>query len=199
MQLSKLLAHIVHSEIRLCLISPLILSTHFLHHLKIYGRTPIQLSVKRKDYVKNILLGREESMCNWIVESWKNCLKDISPNLLSEDVSAFGNQTVKNKHSFAVLWLTHKSIFVFSCGYWCYAHLDNCFNCVERSSQKVTSIEDENLNGVKSLTEPAGILPIENLRNNFEHLLLIYCHLFSFVNKRSKLNKNYVMRRRISS
>ena len=186
MQLSTLLAHIVHFETHLCLISPLLLSTHFLHHLKIYGRIPNLLSAKRKDYVINVLLGRKEGMCNWIVESWKNCLKDLSPNLLSEDVSAFGNQTVKNKDSFAVLWLTHKPLFVFSCGYWCYAHLDNCFNCVERSPQEVTSIEDENLNSVKSLTESACILPIENFRNYFEHLLLIYCHLFSFVNKRSK-------------
>ena len=94
---------------------------------------------------------------------------------------------MKSQYSFTILCLSHRFIFVYCLIYWRYSHLDNRLNRIHWIPQNITSVINEQLNCMKSLTKSTGILPIKYFWNYFKHFLLIQCDLFSLVNERSEL------------
>jgi len=51
---------------------------------------------------------------------------------------------------------------------------------------------------MESLTKTTEVLVVKNLRDDFEHSLLIYGHFLSFIDKRTRLLNNYVIKSKMS-
>lgn len=122
-----------------------------------------------------------------VVESSQNSLDDFTPELKSKDFSALGDQGLEDEHPLAALVLSHGLALVLGLGDGSDAHLDDGLDGRKGVLQDVAPVEDEELDSMEGLPETAVVLPVEDLGNDFEHLLLVLSDPLPLVHERSTI------------
>ena len=112
---------------------------------------------------------------NWLAESAHKLIQNDNPSLFGDERPASQRQALKHKHALAVVDFSQLPSSTLLESHRGNAHLDDGLRGLGRRCQQSRAIMDEIVDSSESLSKCAVILCIEDLWDDFEHLLLGEC------------------------
>jgi hypothetical protein len=98
-------------------------------------------------------------------------------------LTAFDDETLEDKNSFAVFSLVHGFFVVLESGDGGEAHIDDSFDGWIILAEDFASIVDKELDSSEGLAESAVVLIVKDSWNDLKHFLLMDSHFLSLVDE----------------